>query len=74
MKEYEVLIEIINPCGGDHHAEKKLIEVETDDPGAYVRQNSPYPVRCAGNDKDGNLVIGTGNEQGYQQNYTFTEV
>ena len=73
MKEYEVLIETINPCGGEKHADKKLIEVATEDPGTYVRENSPYPVRCAGMDKQGNIVIGTGNEQGYQINYTFTE-
>ena len=51
MKESEVLIETINPCGGEKHADKKLIEVETNDPSAYVRENSPYPVRCAGMDK-----------------------
>ena len=73
MKEYEVLIESINPCGGAKHANKEIKEIETADPGAYVRQNSPFPVRCAGHDKDGNLVISTGNEQGYQLNYTFTE-
>ena len=74
MKEYEVLVEFINPCGGAKHAQKEMREVETNDPGAYVRGDSPYPVRCAGHDKDGNIVISTGNEQGYQVTYTFTEI
>ncbi len=73
MKEYEVLIESINPCGGAANASKEFLEIETDDPAAYVREHSPYPVRCCGHNKDGNLVIATGNEQGYQTNYTFIE-
>ena len=27
MKDYEVFVEDINPCGGAKHAKKKLIEV-----------------------------------------------
>ncbi len=73
MKEYEVLIESINPCGGAANASKEFLEIETNDPAAYVREHSPYPVRCCGEDKEGNLVIATGNEQGYQKNYTFIE-
>ncbi len=73
MKEYEVLIESINPCGGAANANKEFLEIETDDPAAYVREHSPYPVRCCGHNKDGNLVIATGDNQGYQINYTFFE-
>ena len=28
MKEYEILIETINPCGGESHAKKEIIEAE----------------------------------------------
>ena len=37
MQEYEVLIETINPCGGEAHANKEFREIETDSPEAYVR-------------------------------------
>lgn len=30
MQEYEVLIETINPCGGEAHANKEFREIETD--------------------------------------------
>ncbi len=26
MKEYEIIIETINPCGGDHHSQQEIIE------------------------------------------------
>ena len=28
MKEYEIVIETINPCGGDRHAKREIIEAE----------------------------------------------
>ena len=30
MNEYEVLIETINPCGGEAHANKEFKEIEAD--------------------------------------------
>ena len=27
MREYEILIETVNPCGGESHAKKEIIEV-----------------------------------------------
>ena len=35
MKEYEVLIETINPCGGEGHAKKEIVEAECESPEAY---------------------------------------
>ena len=26
MKEYEIIIETINPCGGDRHSQQEIIE------------------------------------------------
>ena len=43
MKEYEILIETINPCGGEGHAKKKIIEAECESPEAYARANAPIP-------------------------------
>ena len=34
--EYEVLIETINPCGGDRHSTKEFVEVTCESPEAYV--------------------------------------
>ena len=28
MKEYEILVETINPCGGEAHAKKEILEAE----------------------------------------------
>ena len=47
MKEYEVLIETINPCGGEGHAKKEIIETECESPEAYVQANAPYPVMAS---------------------------
>ena len=44
MKEYEILIETINPCGGERHAKKEIIEAECESPEAYVKENATYPI------------------------------
>ena len=72
MTEYEVLIEDINPCGGENHARKSFIEVETDDPIAWVRENGQHPITGTANNEDGDLVIITDNGHGYIIKYTFT--
>ena len=72
MKEYEVLIETINPCGGAKHSQKTFIEVETDSPEAYVKANSPYPILDQTEDKNGDTLINTGDGKGSFVKYTFT--
>ena len=37
MHEYEIFVEEINPCGGEKHSKKTLIEAEADSPEAYVK-------------------------------------
>ena len=44
MEEYEILVETINPCGGEGHAKREILEAECESPEAYVKQNAPYPV------------------------------
>ena len=41
MNEYEILIETVNPCGGDRHAKREIIEAECESPEAYVEANAP---------------------------------
>ena len=28
MKEYEIIIETINPCGGDRHSQQEIVEAK----------------------------------------------
>ena len=73
MHEYEVLIETINPCGGEAHANKEFKEIETESPEAYVAQNGRFPVIDAGKNASGDTVITTGDGKGTLVRYTFTE-
>ncbi len=73
MKEYEVMIEDINPCGGEAYARKEILEIETADPEAWVKENARFPITSIGNDSKGDLRIITGNEAGYITRYTFSE-
>ena len=34
MKEYEIIIETINPCGGTKHAKNEIKEAEAETPAA----------------------------------------
>lgn len=73
MTEYEVLVETINPCGGSKHSTKEFIEVETDNPEKYVRENGRFPIREVTEKPDGDLLIITGDQAGNVIRYTFTE-
>ncbi|MBE6934800.1 MAG: hypothetical protein E7462_07145 [Ruminococcaceae bacterium] len=73
MNEYEVLVEDINPCGGEAHGKKSILEVEADSPEAYVRQNGRFPIMEQFQNADGDAVIVTGDGKGNIVRYTFTE-
>ena len=72
MKEYELCIETMNPCGGKEYAQRQFLDVETDDPVAYVKTNAPLPILDV-SEVDGSTVITTGDGHGYITKYTFTE-
>ena len=74
MKEYEILIETINPCGGERHAKKEIIEAECKSPEAYVQANAPYPVMDSVKTPTGDILIITGDGKGSMVRYTFTEL
>ena len=61
MHEYEVLIETINPCGGEAHAAREFKQIEAASPEAYVAAQGRYPV------------LTTGDGKGVMIRYTFTE-
>ena len=72
MAEFEVLIETINPCGGQRHAKKEFLEVEAESPEAYVAAHSQYPVIDSGRNSSGDTVITTGDGKGNLTRYSFT--
>lgn len=73
MKEYEILIETINPCAGEARANKKIVEAECESPEAYVKANAPFPVMDLVQTPTGDTLIITGDGKGNMVRYTFTE-
>lgn len=73
MKEYEVFVEEINPCGGERNSKKTLIEAEAVSPEAYVKENGRFPILETTVNADGDAVIITGDGNGYFVRYTFAE-
>lgn len=73
MHEYEIFIEEINPCGGEKHSKKTLIEAEAASSEAYVKENGRYPVLETTRNENGDIVIVTGDNKGSFVRYTFTE-
>ena len=73
MHEYEIFVEEINPCGGEKHSKKTLIEAEADSPEAYVKENGRFPILESILNENGEVVIVTGDNHGSIVRYTFTE-
>lgn len=73
MKNYEVMVEIINRCAGPGRAKKDFREVEAESPESYVAANSPYPVMDTGRTPEGDLIISTGDGKGSMIRFTFTK-
>ena len=73
MKEYEILVETINPCGGEGHAKREILEAECESPEAYVRENAHYPVMDTVKTPAGDTLIITGDGKGSMVRYTFSE-
>lgn len=73
MKEYEIFIEEMNPCGGEAHCRKSVIEAEAESPEAYVKANGRFPILEQTVTKEGDTVVMTGDGGGYYIRYTFTE-
>ena len=73
MTEYGIIIESMTPCGGSKYANRRIIEAEAETPEAYVEQHKRFPIRDISRTENG-TVITTGNESGYIDRYTFTEI
>ena len=72
MNEYEVIIEEINPCGGEKYANKQIIEIEAESPNAYVAENGRFPVIDKTEMSNGDVIIVTGDGSGNIVRYTFS--
>ena len=57
MKEYEIIIETINPCGGTKHAQNEIIEAEAESPEAYVKEHGIFPVMDVSKNTSGDVII-----------------
>ena len=44
MKEYEIIIETINPCGGDRHSQHEIILANIESPEVFVKENGSFPI------------------------------
>lgn len=72
MNEYEVLVETINPCGGEAHAHKEFREIVTESPETYVRAEGRFPILDIVERAEGDILIVTGDGKGNFVRYTFT--
>ncbi len=73
MKTYEILVETINPCGGERHAKKEFLEAQCESPEAYVKANASYPAMDTVETAEGDILIITGDGKGSMVRYTFSE-
>ena len=73
MKEYEIIIETINPCGGDRHSQQEIVEAKIESPEAFVKEKGRFPIIDKIENPDGGVVIVTGDGNGYMVRYTFSE-
>lgn len=73
MKEYELCIESMNPCGGSQYARREILEIEAESPESYVKANAPMPILDVAETDEG-TVITTGDGHGYMTRYLFTEI
>ena len=72
MREFEVAIESMTPCGGEKYARREIREIETDDPVAWVREETRVQELTVA-EFPGELVITT-EQYGYIKRFTFTEI
>ena len=73
LKEYEIIIETLNPCGGDRHSQQEIVEAMIESPEAYVKEKGRFPIIDKIENPDGGVVIVTGDGKGYMVRYTFSE-
>ncbi len=74
MNEYEVIIEVIDPCVGRERSTSEMIEVAAESPEAYVKANGKFPITDIVTQDDGTVVVHTADGLGNMANYTFNKI
>ena len=72
MAHYEIIIESINPCGGDEYSDIRIVESDIQDPVEYVKRHTVCGELTQQEMPDGSIVIIL-NEKGYIKRFTFSE-
>lgn len=72
MKDYELIIESTNPCGGTEYAQRDFMEISTEDPIAYVKTMAQVQEVELISRQPGKLILQTG-KNGYIKRYYFEE-
>ncbi len=75
VKRYELIIEENQPtCGGNTPTKNTIMEIETDDPVAYVKRAEGKDTVETETDADGSLVVSVQRDDyRYWVKYYFTE-
>ena len=68
MREFEILIEDINPCGGSQFAKREILEAEAESPEDYVLKNGRFPILSSEVNADGDTVISPATATGMLSN------
>jgi hypothetical protein len=71
MREFEVTIESMTPCGGEKHARREIQEIETNDPMEWVREQTKAENITLVSDYKGYVIVAE--QHGYVKRFTFTE-
>lgn len=77
MPKYELIKQIINPCGGDQlPSDSHIQEVTVTDPAAYVRSQYPEErkVSFVTQEQDGSAVVEAVLPGGQRHRFTFTQI
>lgn len=75
MKEYEVMKEIINACGGSRGADRSIDEIEANSPQEYIKKKHPKDYQNAKSEQleNGDTCITLG-EKEIIYRYIFSEL
>lgn len=71
MELYEIVIEAMNPCGGEEYRSISITEAELDDPVRYVREHTDEGD-IESETLPGGSVRVTWSHGGYKKRFTFS--
>lgn len=72
MAFYEIVLEEMNPCGGEAYRSVHITEADTDDPVQYVRTHTDEGDIQSETLPGGSVQV-TWSHRGYTKRFTFTK-